>query len=542
MKRLLSFFMVLAILFTTLLTAGCAGRFENYCDSNLAKYVKFSASDMKGKTLLLSGIYPEVTREDALHELDFYRLVHADAEKGEVYDVYSKAPGLWDQAYIYYDLTLTENGESIASNLYSEEGTQLASTGYWMFEDKLSSYIEKDGLYHPIFTSKTLSDAMMETLPAGRTYFADGEAFSHTEGAILYIDYQLSYDKSNMAPKSASDLRIDTSMRDFYVAKYGEAFFNALLDPENKYGKNFEVKTTVKDSLGNDVSATYTVKVKYVSEESFKTVSVALPENAFDETYSDTLQALNGKTVYLHFVIHHFTDFVVSDLNGDFVINQLGYVPTKEEDNEEKVIEGAVSFMLKKLEDERTQLIKDEAIMVFLETYYKPELVKRLPKKLYNEQYDFIVSTIESAYIKALNEAAAKGEEFPYKSVHEFAADYTTPKYSLEEFPTLQSYADTVATETASYRLFVMAMAQLADVRMSYVELRQEYDYVYSVEADRFKSQYGREGAPEEVIALVTNGQCATEEEFEWYILWTITYGALTDYIYENNTCEFKNR
>jgi hypothetical protein len=87
-----------------------------------------------------------------------------------------------------------------------------------------------------------------------------------------------------------------------------------------------------------------------------------------------------------------------------------------------------------------------------------------------------------------------------------------------------------------------MAMAQLADVRMSYVELRQEYDYVYSVEADRFKSQYGREGAPEEVIALVTNGQCATEEEFEWYILWTITYGALTDYIYANNTCEFKNR
>ncbi len=542
MKRLLSFLLLLAILFTTLLTAGCGGKFDNYCDSDLARYVKLSASDLKGKTLYLSGVYPEITREDALHELDFYRLVHASAEKGDGYEVYTKMPGLWDQAYIYYDLTATENGESIASNLYGEEGTQSASTGYWMFEDKVSQYVDKEGLYHPLFTSKELSDAMLETLPATRTYFSDGEAFSHAEGAILYIDYQLSYDSSTIAPKSANDLRIDTSMRDFYVAKYGEDFFNALLSAENKYGVNYEVKTTAKDSRGNDVSATYTVKVKYVSEESFKTVAISLPEKAFDDSYSDALQALNGKTVYLHFVIHHYTDFVASDLNADFVTNQLGYKPTEEEDTEEEIVEGAISFMLKKLKAEQEELMKDEAMMVFLETYYKPELVKKLPKKLYNEQYDFIVSTIERAYLKALSEAEAKGEEFPYKSVHEFAADYTTPKYSLEEFPTLDSYADTVATETVSYRLFVMAMAQLAGTRMSYIELRQEYDAVYTSEAARFKRLYGREGAPEEIVALATSGKCATEEEFEWYMLWTITYGELTEYIYANNTCELKNR
>ncbi len=542
MKRLLSFILALFTLLTTLLSAGCAGRFKNFCDSDLTGYVNISLSDFTGQTVKLSGVYPEITREDAIHELDYYRMFNANSQSGEGIDVYLSKPGLWDVTHIYYDLTATEDGQTVASNLFGEDGTEEAPTGYWMFEDKLDEFANTNGIYHPIFTSKVLSDALLTTQPATRIYFEEGEAFSHSEGAVLYIDYQLSYEDGEVAPKSVKDLRIDTGMRDYYVAKYGEDFFNALLSKENAYGKNFEVATTAKDKNGNDVPATYTVKVKYLSEETFTTVSLTLAEDAFDDTYSDALRALNGKTVYLHFFVHHYVDYVVPELDSKFVTETLGYQPKEGEDEESEIVEGAIAMMTSKLKEKQERAIKEEAMATFMNGFYREELVKKIPKAPYTEQYDYIVSTIESAYIEELNAARENGEDFPYASVHEYAADYTNPKYSLEEFPTLQDYADTLATETVSYRVFVVAMAQLAGKGMSYIALRQEYEAVYEQSAEAFKAQNGFDGTESEIIMVATSGKCTTAEEFEWYILWTIVYGRLTEYIYENNTWQYEKQ
>lgn len=542
MKRLLSFTLALLTLCVTILTAGCGGGFENYCDSDMKRYVDISLSDFTGKTVELAGVYPEITREDAIHELDYYRMFHASSQNGEGIDVYLSKPGLWDVTHIYYDLTATENGQTIASNLFGEGGAQAAPTGYWMFEDKLDEYADTSGIYHPIFTSKALSDALLATKPATRIYFEEGTPFSHSEGAVLYIDYQLSYDNGEIAPRSVKDLRIDTSMRDYFVNKYGEAFFDALFSPENEYGKNFEVATTAKDANGSDVPVTYTVKVKYLAEEVMSTVPVTLGENAFDDSYSDALQALNGKTVYLHFFIHHFEDYVASDLNSKFVTEQLGYQPKEGEDEESEIVEGAIAMMEKKLKEKRENAIKEEAMATFIDSFYSESLVKRIPKELYYEQYNYIVNTIQAAYIEELNAARENGKEFPYASVHEYAADYTNPKYSLEEFPTLESYADTVATETVSVRVFLMAMAQLAGKRMSYLELRQQYETVYEQSAEALKAQNGVEGKEAEIILYASSGKCTTPEELEWDILWTVVYGRLTEYVYENNTWHYKTK
>ena len=87
MKRLLSLALALLMLSATLLTAGCSGKFENFCDSDLRRYVKISLSDFTGQTVKLSGVYPEVTREDALHELDYFRMLYSDSQLGDGYDV-----------------------------------------------------------------------------------------------------------------------------------------------------------------------------------------------------------------------------------------------------------------------------------------------------------------------------------------------------------------------------------------------------------------------------------------------------------------------
>lgn len=628
MKRTLSLILAFLVLATALLTSGCAGRFTNFCDTDLSGYVTFSLSDFKGKTVKLKGVYPTITRESALHEFNYVRFVNADSLLGEGEDVYLSMPGWSDGVYIYYDLTSTPNGESKGSNLYAETNIQAAYIGAWEFMDMLDRYDDAtDAQKNPVFTSKELSNALLETMPATRIYpektdkqyvelgdyillaysvseenkntvsydgayidtankeafvaefgeafysaLTDGEckvgescvvettkkdkkgnevAVKYTfevksvlekiyasEGDVLFISYVRSFDDGSEKNTAAYNIRIDTAQRDLYVERYGEDFFSSFLSGEHLIGESYQVSTTLKGSDDKDHDVTYTVTMQYIVEEEYKTIAIDLSENAFDDTYSESLRALNGTRVYLTFYVHHYEDFVAPEFDADFLSTYFGFV--SEEKDPEKLKEEAIEAMIDSLTQEQEKKIKAEAFEIFWAQFYTESLVKKVPNDPYLEQYNYIVTTIEDAYRKDYNEAQASGEEFPYADINEYAANYTEPPYSLEEFPTLKDYASTLARETVSERVAVFAMAQLASFRMSSIALRQTYDEVLADYAESFKTVNGFEGTREEIITAVTQGAMTTEEEFEWYVLWTITHGELVDYIYENNTWDYK--
>ena len=628
MKRTLSFLLAFLILAVTVFSSGCSGGKFDFCDSNMERYVTFSLSDFTGKTIKLKGAYPAITKETAIHEFDFARFVNADSTLGEGSDLYLSVPEWGDCVYIFYDLTTEEGGASVGSNLFGESGAQSAYIGAWEFKDMLDRYESvAEEQNHPIFTSKVLSDALLETMPATRVFPAEtdkeyaqkgdyillsysvseenqntvtydgayidtsneeafvrefGEDFynaltdgtrktgeSYTvnttkkdkndkdvavkytfkilsvleetyaeEGDVLFLSYILSYDDESEKPKAVYNVRIDTAEKDFYVARYGEAFYNSLVNGENLIGETYELHTSIKGSDEKDHNVTYTVTMQYIAEEDYQTVAIDLAEDAFDASYSEALRALNGTRVYLSFYVHHYEDYVVPALDAEFLASAFGY--TSNEKDPEKLKEEAIDAMVNKLSSEREEKIKEEAFNTFWTQFYTPTLVKRIPNDPYLEQYNYIITTIEDAYRKDYNEAQKSGEKFPYADINEYAANYTNPPYSLEEFPTLKDYAATLAEETVSERVVVFAMAQMASTRMTSIALKQTYDEVIADYAESFKNVNGFEGTVEQIITAVTGGAMTTEEEFEWYVLWTITRGELIDYIYENNTWDYK--
>lgn len=630
MKRFLSFTLALVLLGSLCLLSGCGGaKFTNFCDTDLRGYVDFSLKDFTGKTISLSGVYPTVTRQTAIHEFDFTRLLNADSTLGEGDDVYLSKPGWGDHVYIYYDLTAQEGGETKGSNLYSQSGAQQASVGYWEFEDMLDRYDEESAkkLLHPIFTDKVLSDALLDTMPLERLYpkkieksypelgdvllldyaisqedkntlsyegvyintsnreacireFGEdfyaalidgthkiGESYEVVttlkndkgkdvattykvtvssavektfakEGDVLFISYALMYDDRSQSGETAYDVRIDTTAADLYIDRYGADFYNSLLDGTHCIGESYELKTTLKNEKGEDVAVTYLITPHYTVLESYKTVAIDLAADAFDESYSDSLRALNGTRVYLSFYVHHYEDFVVPAFDSTFLKEIYGF--TSEETDPERIKEEAIDAMVSKLQREQEEKIKAEAWETFWASFYTEALAKKIPNAPYNEQYGYIVSVIEDAYRKDYNDAVATGKDFPYADVNEYAASYVNPPYSLEEFPTLADYADTLARETVAERVVVFAMAQMASVRMSSIALRQTYEEVLADYAESFEEANGYEGTTEEIIMVGTGGKMTSEEEFEWYILWTITQGDLIEYVYENNTWQYK--
>jgi hypothetical protein len=512
MKKTTKSVLSLLLLLTLLFASGCGmgGEFD-YSSSNLLKYVDIKLSDFTGLTLEIEGTYPAITREDALRSFREERLFYATSSE-KATDTYQNAPGYGDYAYIYYNLSATENGQSVASNLFSEDGAALVLIGYWEFPDLLDDY-------NPLFDNEAVSNALMSITPAARRY--EGNV---SEGDVLRVTYQAKRADGTVEAKQ-SRVRIDTKEPDAYRSRFGEAFFDALLT--HAIGEEYTVESerARTDSEGNSSTerVTYTVKIEYVAEETLSRIAVELPEDAFGEDYRDELQALNGTRVYLDVCIDRYQDFAVSELDSDFLINVFEFKTDKTDPNE--IVEAAIISMEQKLREEQEAAIKDEAMNVLLaELFGKTDRIKKLPSQPYQEHYDYIVNTTLAAYTEEKKTAEKEGTVFPYASIDAFAPVYL--EYSRAEFATLADYAEDTAKQTTENRVCLFAMAQLADCRLTKKEIEELYaDYINAI----------LEAYPDMTAQAVVEA-LGGEEEVLWYVTLKVTNGKLTDYIYENNT------
>ncbi len=508
MKKTVSLILALLTLASCLFIGGCSDKNFDYVTADLSRYVDLELSDFTGLTFEIEGEYPEINRELADREFRYLRLYSSTYATANT-DVYAYKPEWGDQTYIYYDLTATQGGASIGSNLYSTDGRQTVSIGYYEFPEKRTN--------HPLFDNETLSNALMSVKPISRK--TNG---SITEGDVLRVSYTAKLEDGTVY-KTEARTRIDTlgimDEGSIYVERYGMDFVSALF--EHRIGEEYSFDTTVTVK-NTEKKVTYTVKVDYVAEESFTTVAIPLPEGAFDETYSETFRALNGTTVYLSFLVDSFTDYDVPAFDINFLTAYFGITTT--ETDVDKIFELGYEKMYAQIRAERREQIKEEMMTALAKTVLTEDRIKKIPSNVYKEHINVITETVHAEYQAEQDKCFTEGGECPYKTVEEFAMAYLG--YTAEEFGSLEAYAKQTARETVSDRLFIFRMAELTGLRLTHEEIKKEYDdyLVHLKETFPTYSEY-------EIIQTMGG-----EEEFYWYVNITIVYGSVCDYIYDNNS------
>ncbi len=535
MKKVLSLFLALAILALTLMTAGCARDFEDYLEADLRRFVAFRLEDFTGKTIKIEGTFESFSREDAIHEIRYEQLIASYYDTKKDVDTYVGKPGYGDVVYIYYSLSATEGGETIASNMNNTEGVQAVNIGYWEFPEK-NVGVDGKPLFLALFCNKQLSDAIMTMTPAERTYSSENAPASAKEGDVLRVTFEMHKKDDSLYADNYNFLRIDTSDKQSVIKRYGEAFYNALFHAP--IGEKQTVTGLIKNDKGEDVEVSYkNMVVNHVAKETYTTVKIDLPEDAFAKgEYSETLVALNGKSAYLSVCIDNYINYTVPQLNGDFVKNDCGY--KTDETDSDKVVEEYIQYKLDPREKEHEELVKQVGMETFMAEFYNSELVKRIAKSPYEKHYNYIIDEVTAQYEAARLEAAEKNEPFGYASVDTYAP--IVLEYSVSEYPTLVAYAEEIAHETTAYRTVVFAMAQMAGVRMTPSDLKAERDSMLAYYVEYFQELYPDVAITEQMIVEdYFAGKYGSEENWVWSINWSITYGELTDYIYEHNTWDY---
>ena len=519
-KRTLSIF-VLLLLLASFCLSGCSDANFDFATSDLSKYVDLSLSDITGLNFKLEGDYPAIDKALADKEFRYLRLNAAnsgDAIKNFRPDVYGYKPGWGDYAYVYYDLAKTEGGASIASNLYSTEGAHQVMIGFYEFADRLTAI---DFLPH--FDNETVSAVLQTLMPISRRTTG-----TVAEGDVLRVSYKAVYEDGKTY-KTENGVRIDTTgimdPYSIYAERYGMDFVSALFGPA--IGEFFSFDTTVeeKDKDGKTVTrtVTYTATIDYVAEESFTTVPVAIPEDAFGKEYAEEIRALNGTTVYLTLFIECFDDYDIPDFDVTFLEKHYGMVYN--DPDVDTFMARAYEKMYASLEKTRREEISNEMLAKLAETVFTEDRIKKWPKKVLNEHKETILNTVKKAYEDEQLYYLEQGKPFPYGDLNDYAA--VALGYTSEEFRSLDEYAEQVARETTMDRLFIFRIAELAGLRMTPEEIADNVETTISYWLDLYP-----QATREDILQMFT-------EEYgsiEWYINITVVYGRIADYIYYENT------
>ena len=456
MKRFLALILSLSFL---LALFSCGKREPDYISGDLTDWFDISLSDFFGGTYDVD-LPNEITDEDVYKELRWLQLYHAIRGNSGAGDVYNKPAEFADVAFFYYDVALTPDGESVFSNLFSAGGAEKVTIGLWEFPQ---GKVEKA---NALFDNKLFADTLTQTMPAGRVTEGVVEA-----GDVVVLNYS-AFNEQNVLLESPTYVRIDTDANSFshYENFYPKAILSDLIGKE--LGKEYTVtETFVPEGKTEEVTYTYRYKVSYKALETFRTVEISLAENAFDDTYNDVLQAMNGKTVYVRFAVSRIVDFDPPELDASFFIGTLG-LSTQETDVEKIKAEAHEAIKNKLAEERLTQevypIIRNA---VFDRIFERTDRVKKLPQTEVDRIYENLLSGIKASYEYDKTELG-----FPYADINDYAAAYYN--YSLEEYPTAEAVCRAEAEGTVTLRLLNFAIAQLAGIRYS-PEKCEEYYLVY---------------------------------------------------------------
>ncbi|MBE6655603.1 MAG: hypothetical protein E7609_01875 [Ruminococcaceae bacterium] len=454
MKRFFAFVLSLSLL---LGISSCGKGEFDYITSDITDYYDVLLSEFTG------GVYDidipdEITEEDVWRELRYLQLYHAQHNGGDSLDAYVNAPALGDVPFFYYDVALTPDGEGVFSNIFTQDGAANVTIGYWEFPN---AKVDKA---NPLFDNKTFQDALMETVPASRVKEGVVE-----KGDIVCIDYVFINEK-NVSDASVTNVRIDTSDLSMYASIHPEKMLSDLVG--KTLGEQYTVTHTfTPEGATEEITYTYKYKVKHKLQEEYKTVAVSLSEDAFDDSYNDVLQAMNGKTVYIRYAIARYVDFDLPTLNADFYLDVIGVVT--EETELQKIEQETIAQMKAQMEKERLlkkvyPLVHDA---VFARILAREDRVKKLPQNKVEQTYKNLAKKVQQAYDSEKYDIG-----FSYKNVDEYAASYFG--YDADEYKSLEAVCRAEAKLEVELRLFAFAIAQLGGIRMT-PEQRDVYYVLY---------------------------------------------------------------
>lgn len=526
MKKIVSAFFATLLLFSVLLSASCSvGRTSNgihivrdrrfsFNDSDLSKYVALSLEDITGLDVDIDVENITIDRAAVEKEFRYLRLYNANCEELRK-DTYLGNPEWGDQVYLFYDLSKTEGGESVGSNLFSSESRKTVSIGFYEFSDRMMNF-------HPLFDNEQVSAALLNVTPAERK--TSGVVI---EGDSLRVSFTAKF-KDGSVYKQGAYARVDTKSifsDSYYEDLYGIDFVDALFEHNIGEKYTFDTVLDVTDDKGNvtEKEVTYEVKIDYAVKESFTTIAVDLPAGAFDETYSQELRALNGTRVYLSVTVDAFADYNVSEFDVNFITQYLGLMP-KENETIDAFYERAYEAQRLALEEERKKEVSEKMLAYFAQHVFTQDRIKKIPEAPYREHINVILNTLESAYNFERETALKSGQKFSYASIEEYAREYLN--YTSKDFPSLQAYAEQTALETLTDRLFIFRVIELSGDRLSTAEVNKERDDYLEV----LKQQFPDYTETEILQKFEEDGG------FDWYVNYTIALGYFTDYIYNNNS------
>lgn len=470
MKRFLALILALSLL---LVLPSCGKREPDYISGDMTDWFDIALADFTGGTYDVD-LPNEITDEDVYKELRWLQLYYALRGNTAAGDLYLSRPEFSDVVFFYYDVALTPDGEGVFSNIFSADGAEKVTVGLWEFPH---GKVEKA---NALFDNKLFSDTLTQTQPAGRVTEGVVEA-----GDVVVLSYT-TFNAENVLQESATNVRINTHADSFshYENVHPKAILSDLIG--KTLGEEYTVTQTVlPEGGGEEVTYTYRYKIAYKAEETFSTVEIPLAEDAFDDTYSEALQALNGKTVYVRFFISRFIDYDPPALDSTFYIETLG-LTTKETDVE-KIEKEAHAAIKAKLADARLteQVYPIVRNAVFDRIFACTDRVKKLPKKQVERLYEKLVSDTQGSYEYAKTEL-----NFPYADINDYAA--AKYNYSLEEYPTMEDVCRAEAEETVTLRLLNFAIAQLAELRYSPEKTEQYYEVYLQHQIDGYtKPEYG---------------------------------------------------
>lgn len=491
-----------------LLLPACSRDEFDYITSDMTDYYDLDLSEITGGVYDLD-VPDEITEEDAWRELRRLQLYYATNSGGAALDVASGSPVFGDEAYVFFDIALTPDGESVLSNLFSPDGAYGVTLGLWEFPDQK---LEK---FNYILDSKTFSDALLSATPAPRIKEGTVE-----RGDVIVIDFDIWTD-GNVIDRRVTEMRIDTSTLYLYEENLPKELLSALVGKE--IGKDFTVPYTFTRKEGEaPVTYTYRCVVTHKVEEEFSTLAVDVPADAFDDEYSETLQSMNGKTVYLRYVLARYVDYSVPDLGPKFYVETLGLVTDKTDPHE--IEEAAIAQIIYQMK--QSQLVNEiyprVTDVIFDKLFERDDRVKEFPAAVLQAEYDALYKEVKEAYEEAKTTAAENGEKFPYDSLDAYSSWYYD--YDPALFASARAFCEDEARYQITLRLAIFTIADLAGIRYTPEESDQALATYLDYQMTYFTSR-GVSLTEEELKMLHGKGEASDgTKKYAEYVKLTIKF------------------
>lgn len=552
MKRVVAF--VLCVLLLCMPACSRKKKTFDYLTSDiLSDYYSLSLSEITGGSYAID-IPASMTEEEARRELRRMQLIHSTYDDPKTAtDCYQAMPAYGDQAMIYYDVRLSENGESVISNLFAESGALGVYIGYWEFPEFINDY-------NILFHSQQFSDALASTMPAARTF--EGTVAS---GDVIVIDVDR-MDASGALEKGYSEVRVDTASLSLYESFLPKELLSTLVGRE--FGKEFSVtRTYVPTGATEAVTVSYNCVVTHKVTEEYRCVKVDVPADNFNSEYSEAMQSLNGKTAYVYYTMARYIDFAVPALDRSFLVDTLG-LPSDETDPD-LLVAAAVRQIL--YQNEQKQLYNEicsRVTDVILDKLLATERVIEYPDSVLTAEYDALVDEVTRAYQTDKAKAESEGKIFAYSGIDAYAASYYS--YDPAVYGSMKAYCEDEARYQIKLRLTIFAMAQAAGIHYSEAKVEEIFtvymeqqiksftDQGISLTEDERRMIYGSTSASEgskmyqEFVRLAIKfyasyqgvnltqqdiaSQFGTEANLRFRAVFRVAQMEVMEYVYRNNT------